>query len=832
LDLPDAAAESRRRENLEKADRLVHTLASRYPVDARPWETAVPVEVTTATGEKPKTLPDGSVLFAPEGPDKETVTLVLETAQPQVEALRLDALVHDSLPSHGPGRVPHGNFVLTEIRVTAAPRAHPTEASPVKLASATADVEQAEFPVNRAFDGNPSTGWAVDVGKERLNKDHQAVFNFDKPVEHAGGIRLVVTLAQDYGGKHTLGRVRLGLGLPTPADETVEARRRKAVDKVFAAWLARERGAVAPWRPLHPTEAKSNSPLLTVLPDESILGSGDITKSDTYDLRFAPAGGGITAVRLEVLPDDSLPAHGPGMTYYEGPRGDFFMGEFQLFEGDRQVRFAKATESYARNNFGSSASAQLATDGDPQTGWSTAGREGERHEAVFVPAEPLSGAGPLRVRMLFGRHYACSLGRFRVSVTRHPGGAAARDLPLDIQQLLLLPDESLTAAQRETLLEACLLRQPELADARREIEQLRRPPALPRTLVLRERPASNPRPTFIHKRGEFLQPTDPVDPGVLQAIAPFPPEFPRNRLGLARWLVWTNNPLTARVTVNRQWQAFFGNGLVRTAEDFGFQGEAPTHPALLDWMAVQFMNEGWSMKRLHRLIVTSATYRQDSKTSPELLARDAENRLLARGARLRLEAEIIRDSALQAGGLLSLKMGGPSVYPPQPPGVTDIAYGGAQWNPSAGEDRYRRSVYTFSKRTAPFALYNTFDAPAGDSCVARRDMSNTPLQALTLLNDPVFMDVAQALGGRLAESTASVEDRVRDLFRRTLARTPTPAEVATLSRFYEHQLDRFRRGELDPAPLAGAKASNAPERAAWSVTVRALLNLDETVTKS
>jgi len=228
--------------------------------------------------------------------------------------------------------------------------------------------------------------------------------------------------------------------------------------------------------------------------------------------------------------------------------------------------------------------------------------------------------------------------------------------------------------------------------------------------------------------------------------------------------------------------------------------------------------------------VTSATYRQSSRVSPPLLAADPDDRLLSRFPRLRLDAEIIRDAALAASGLLSDKMGGPGVYPPQPAGVTEVAYGGAGWNASAGPDRYRRSVYTFSKRTAPFALYNTFDAPTGEACIARRDVSNTALQSLTLLNDVVFVEAAQALGGKLAARGGTVEERLREAFRRVVCREPSAEESAALLRFIEAQRVRFSAGDLDRAKVAGSATATA-EQAAWTALVRALFNLDEVVTK-
>jgi hypothetical protein len=350
---------------------------------------------------------------------------------------------------------------------------------------------------------------------------------------------------------------------------------------------------------------------------------------------------------------------------------------------------------------------------------------------------------------------------------------------------------------------------------------------------MQERPAENPRPTYRHNRGEFLQPEERVEPGVLSALPPFPADAPRNRLGFARWLVSPDNPLTAQVTVNRQWAAFFGRGLVPTLQDFGYQGEPPSHPELLDWLAVDFVKDGWSLKKLHRLIVTSAAYLQSSRVTPDLLARDADNRLLARGPRVRLEAELIRDTALRASGLLAERVGGPSVFPPQPPGVTtEGTYGSLAWKVSEGADRYRRGLYTFSKRTAPYATFTTFDAPSGEACLARREVSNTPLQALTLLNDTVFVEAARALGATMAGRRGPVKERVADLFRRCLTRPPTGDEVALVVKFYEQQKHRLEHKELDPAAVAGPGAGDAAERAAWTALARALLNLDEAITKN
>jgi hypothetical protein len=611
-----------------------------------------------------------------------------------------------------------------------------------------------------------------------------------------------------------------------PVAETDEGPRADILERKFEDWLTGERARAVHWKALSPIEAKSNLPLLTPEKEHVIFVSGDMTKSDTYELRFANVPRGITAVRIEALADERLPQRGPGRIYYEGPAGDFFLSDIALLDRGAKQPWARATQSFSKAKF----TAEQAIDDNLQTGWGIDGGQGRDHEAVFNLAAPL-GATEFTLKLLFERYYAAGLGKFRISVTTDPQ-AEARPLPGAVAQLLLVPAAQLTGEERARLREQFLLSAPELTAARAEIDALRKPPQYTTTLVMQERPPENPRPTFLHNRGEFLQPTDRVEPVVVAAVGALPADAPPNRLAFARWLVSPENPLTARVTANREWAALFGQGIVRTLGDFGFQGEAPTHPELLDWLAIEFMRDGWSLKRLHKLIVTSATYRQSSRVTPELLARDPQNKLLARGPRFRLEAEIIRDSALRASGLLSEKMGGPGVRPPQPDGVMEAAYGNPKWNADTGEDRYRRSIYTFQKRSAPFALYNNFDAPTGEACVARRDVSNTPLQALALLNDQVFLEAARALGQAMVAQPGSVEERVRILVRKCLTRPPTDDEVTTLAKFVATQQERFTRGELDAKALAGDGVGEVRERAAWTALVRVLFNLDEVITRS
>jgi hypothetical protein len=519
------------------------------------------------------------------------------------------------------------------------------------------------------------------------------------------------------------------------------------------------------------------------------------------------------------------------MAYYEGPKGDFLLGEFQLSAGGRPVKIASASHSYAKNHFGPHAEASLAIDGNPETGWSCAQGQGRAHEAVFRLEQPLT-ASDLKLTMMFGRHYACSLGKFRISFTTATGETVASPLSDEAQRLLHRPDPS--AAELQTLRNEFLLTAPPLAANRAEIESLRNPAPGLTTLVLQERPAENPRVTRLHHRGEWTQPKDPVEAGTPAILNPFPADAPKNRLGFARWLVSRDHPLTARVVVNRTWATFFGTGIVKTQEDFGLQSDLPSHPELLDWLAIRFMDDGWSNKKLHRLIVTSAAYKQSSRSTAAGEEKDSANRLLWRGPRLRLDAEEIRDSALRAAGLLSEKMHGPSVFPPQPASVTsEGAYGALAWTASTGEDRYRRSLYTFAKRTAPFAFGNTFDAPTGDICIVRRDKSNTPLQALSLLNDVTMMEAAQALGTRLAALPGTPEQKITDAFLRCFSRGPDAAETAAVLDFQQKQQQRLTAAPESAKSLAGpGPDESAVARATWTAVARALMNMDEFVTKS
>ena len=423
-------------------------------------------------------------------------------------------------------------------------------------------------------------------------------------------------------------------------------------------------------------------------------------------------------------------------------------------------------------------------------------------------------------------------------------------LPGPIQNILKLEADKRNPAQKTELLNYFLEHvhsdsrkifdplHKETEAAKKQLADLEK--AVPGTLVMEEMPS--PKDAFILTRGEYDKKGEKVTRGVPAVFPPLPKEAPINRLGLAQWLVSREHPLTARVTVNRYWQQYFGTGLVKTAEDFGSQGEWPSHPDLLDWLAVDFMESGWDVKRLHKLLVMSHTYRQSSKVRPEVHRVDVENRLLARGPRFRLDAEMIRDNALFVSGLLVEELGGKSVKPYQPPGLWEVVgytdSNTAKFKRDTGEDLYRRSLYTFWKRTAPPPTMLTFDAPSRESCTVRRARTNTPLQALALLNDEQFMEAARHFGQRILQSGGKTQpERLSYAFRSVTAREPSARELEILDQVFQKHLKDFSADRESALKLLSVGESKRDETldpttwAAWTMIGNLLLNLDETITK-
>jgi hypothetical protein len=460
---------------------------------------------------------------------------------------------------------------------------------------------------------------------------------------------------------------------------------------------------------------------------------------------------------------------------------------------------------------------------------------------VLVPQKPFGFAGGTVLTFHLKHdmpHSQIAIGRFRISLTTMADPLRVTTVPARFHAALDLPPAQRTEIQQNDLAAAYRAIAPSLQPTRDKITEINKQDAklgIVTTLVMREKPSFERPCTFMHIRGAFTSLGDNVCSGVPSALNPMADDQMPNRLGLAEWLVSEDNPLTARVAVNRLWEQLFGRGIVETSEDFGTQGTPPTHPELLDWLATEFPRQGWSVKKILRLMVTSATYRQSSDVAPDLEERDPYNKLLARGPRFRVPAETIRDCALAASGLLSTKIGGPSVFPYQPDGIWDRPYNDDKWVENTGEDRYRRSLYTFIRRTSPYPSWSTFDAPTREFCTVRRVRTNTPLQALTTLNDPVFFEAAQALAGRMTRDVGpDPASRATYGFRLCLTRRPSAPELERILSYYRLELKHFQADPKAAGKVAGVDGgphSNLPELAAWTMVSNVLLNLDEAITK-
>lgn len=563
---------------------------------------------------------------------------------------------------------------------------------------------------------------------------------------------------------------------------------------------------------------------------------------EDYVLTLASIDAPVTGVRIEALPDDRLPSKGPGRF----DNGNIVLGEVVATSGGRTLSWKSASASHSQDGY----PVAKAIDGDLATGWAILPRAGKASSAVFALSEPvMAGTAPLVVTLRFSpafdRH---SLGRFRVSVTSEASPQDAADVPEAIRAIARVEPSARTAEQgkditrhyQEQVSPVMRRLREEVAAAKKARDDHER--AIPTSMVMAE--MAKPRDTFVLVRGQYDKKGDKVGRTLLSALPGLPGGGEADRLALARWLVSPEQPLTARVTVNRLWQMLFGNGLVKSAENFGTQGDLPSHPELLDWLALELVRTGWDVKGFLKMVVTSATYRQDSRAPRTLYERDPENRLLARGPRIRLQAEFLRDLALSASGLLDDRIGGPPVFPYQPAGLWEElmsredndAFTAQKYVPSKGRDLYRRTMYTFIKRTSPHPSLSNFDAPDRQVCSVRRPRTNTPLQALALMNDPTYVEAARHLAARMVGSGETAEARIASGFRRVLGRLPTARETAVLARLHQDQREVFLKDAEAARRLLSvgdspATAGDAADMAAWAVVAGAILNLDEAVTK-
>ena len=626
--------------------------------------------------------------------------------------------------------------------------------------------------------------------------------------------------------------------------ETEIQRRHPDWPQRMAAWEEQAKANQPPWTllRLEVDDISTGGERELPMKDGSMLAQGYAPTKHTVKFIAKTDLPEITAIRLELLTDPNLPNGGPGRSI----KGTGALTEFRVEAAPAEtpdkaaaVKIARATadlnlpETVLEPKFDDkkgkrrvTGPIEFAIDGKDETAWGIDAGPGLRNQprqAVFNFEKPIANpkGGVLNIYLKQDHGGANSddnennnLGRIRLSITSAPD-AAADPLPRNVREILSLPRGQRSPAQTRAVFSYWRTTVPEWRDDNERIAAVwREHPEGALQLILADR-SDDHRQTHILKRGDFLQPDRAVEPGTPAFLHPLPAPTDKNnpapdRLTFARWLVDRKSPTTARSIVNRVWQSYFGTGIVATAENFGTQCEPPSNQELLDWLAVEFMDSGWSLKKLHRSIVTSAVYRQSSNVTPELQAADPDNRLLARGPRFRVDAELVRDIALAASGLLNPQIGGPSVYPPAPTFLFQppASYAPKTWKVAEGSDRYRRALYTFRFRSVPFPMLQSFDAPNGEMSCVRRARSNTPLQALTTLNEPLFVESAQALAARtLKEAGPTDQARITYAFRLCTSRNPTPEESAVLLKFLQTHSSDF------------------------TAVARVILNLDETITK-
>lgn len=631
--------------------------------------------------------------------------------------------------------------------------------------------------------------------------------------------------------------------------KTINAEMARVGVRAAAQWEARVRSElVNQWKVITPKSVKSTGgATMTKLPDHSIFATGKKPANDVYEIEFVVGTKPLRSVRLEALTHASHANKSTG----RGSNGNFVLTEFEVavapanakVKAYKNVKIIRAEADYQQKGY----PIALAIDGKRgRAGWAVDGNTKiENRTAVFTTGSAIVPGSRVRIRMIHefgGMHH---IGRFRLAATS--GDHAA--VPLAVQSLMAVEVKKRTAAQKTQLKSYLTGRfgSPALAKALATVSQLQlertaATSSVPDTMVLTEKPGM--RKTFVLDRGEYDKPLKhrEVQARVPLAIGSLPNGAPANRLALAKWLVAKDQPLTARVTVNRYWQRLFGTGLVKTTEDFGSQGDYPSHPQLLDWLAVDFMESGWDVKALMKTMVTSATYRQSSRITPTMFLRDPENRMLARGPRLRMDAEVIRDSALALSGKLGERIGGASVFPYHPKGlwleINNRPGYSSTYKQDTGLKLYRRSMYTFWKRTVPPPTMATFDAPEREFCVVRRSRTNTPLQAFVMMHDPQFVEAARNMAERMMkEGGDSVEKRLAYGFKLVLSRPESVRETTLVRDMFNQRLAQYSKDAdaakklLSVGESARDQTLNLAEHAAYMQVARLLLNLSEFLTK-
>jgi hypothetical protein len=682
--------------------------------------------------------------------------------------------------------------------------------------------------------------------------DYYALSAFFNSIDEDGKAGGAAKPFLSYQSKHAA-RAIAEAQLLIDATKPAEAAARTAAEKPFTQWLDERRRVTKPdWQTWKVIKADSletaEGTLLKQEADGAVQASGQHPNQDEYRIVSHDRLERITGLRLEVLPH---PSHTKG-GLSRGKDGEFKLTDLKLqvrTRGNNQIKDILMANAAAdvmadKKKHGGYGDVKDTLDDDPRNGWTTVGFDQTKtHVAIYALAEPLVlGVDDelmieLRQRSTLGD---ANIGRFRLAIAAEAGDAVNKVGQSPREELAALPaGQPIDAKLRERLFGEFLvdhapyqIPRQALDRAQRQLVETKGAAGKLNVMVLAER--KEPRDTFVHIRGVWDKHGDKVGPDVPKALAAWPAGEARTRLGLAHWLTAKDNPLTARVTVNHLWQMLFGQGLVRTTEDFGLQGERPIHPELLDWLAVDLVEHHWDLKRTLKLIVVSATYRQDSSVTPALLAKDPENRLLARGARFRLPSWMIRDSALRAAGLFNPALGGPPVRPYQPDGVwEELFMGRFKYEPSEGAAQYRRTLYAFWRRSiAPTFL---FDSAQRRSCEVRTGRTNTPLQALTLQNDLTYLEASQAIAAEVLKESGDA-GRLQKLLRKVLSREGDDREAAALGKTLTEARAHYRKHPADAekflriGQLKPTAGTDLPELAAWTVVASLALNLDEAIT--
>jgi mono/diheme cytochrome c family protein len=758
------------------------------------WTVLVPSSVTSPNGTEFKTLEDQTILAEGANPEEDVHELKVTLDEGLLAAIRLEALPHESLPNKASGRADDGRFRLSEIEAELIPRGtddKPGKPQKLKFTLAVASAAEKDFDVARAIDGKADTGWGVDAGAAA--EPQSALFLLGDPVKVPEGAELIVKLRYEASkSKRALGRFRLAA----------------ARNEQLAAYFNPPK--MSPWQLIGPFKSEGLAQgFETVHPPEEEI---DLKKSYPGIREEAKwrAKGDFEDGKSHLLVNE-----------LHGVHGVYYLYRTLKLDAPRKVELSLLADDLFKLWVNGTIAAE---------------RSEKEHGTLKVMIDLPEGENKILIKVV--THVGAA--HFSFDKQFHESDT----LPSEIAAILATVTQLTEDQQKKMRNHFRRIHSPEFKARFDQVQNWREEDsaierAIPITLVARER--DKPRETFLLMRGEYDQKGEKVEPGVPAIFNPFPKDTPTNRLGLAKWLLDAEHPLTARVTVNRFWQQYFGTGIVKTSDDFGVQGEQPSHPELLDWLATEFVRTGWDVKNFQRMIVLSAAYRQGSHLTPGLLAKDPENRLISRGPRFRLDAEMIRDSALFASGLLVEQLGGRSVKPYEPPGLWEaVSFNNSQkYVPDKGEALYRRSLYTHWKRQSPPPNMLLFDAPTREYCVVRRPRTNTPLQALALMNDPQFVDASIGFAQRiLGEGGSSAEDRLNHAFQIATARPPSDDERAVLLDMLREHLNHYESNRSAAEKLIGsasfkvAEGLNASELAAWALIANLLLNLDETLTIS